>query len=83
MGLKQSHSLACPGCGQDDDLVILMWGWYHITNTDPQGDDYETDIEEAKGCGGPYNFDGTSPAHCWVCGWEGSVKDCAAAAAGS
>jgi hypothetical protein len=81
MGLKKSqYAVACPGCGQDESLVVQMWGWYHLRNIDPTGDDDATEIEEADTDDGPYNFDGTAQAGCWSCDWEGRVSDCEAAA---
>lgn len=79
MGLKQSsHGLACPSCDQDEDLVIQLSGWYHLTNTDPHGDDGATAIEAADSDDRPYPFDETSQASCWVCCWAGRVEDCVA-----
>jgi hypothetical protein len=73
MGLRHSHRLACPQCDQDHDLVIGMWGWYHLTNqTD---DEMDAEIYEADTNDGPYNWDDQSQARCWTCGWAGTVKD--------
>jgi len=67
MGLKQKYGLACPNCGQDEDLVIQVWGWHHVT---------DDEIYEAEACDGPYNWGDDSEACCWECGWNGKVGDC-------
>jgi hypothetical protein len=82
MGLRRTiYALACPGCGQDESLVIKMWGWHHLSNDDPDDDDNETGIDEADSNDGPHNFDPQSEAGCWKCDWEGTVADCKAAGA--
>jgi hypothetical protein len=81
MGLRKSiYKMACPGCGQDEDLVVQMWGWYHLRNRHPNDDDDATRIEEADACDGPYNFEDDAEVVCWACDWEGKVKDCEEAA---
>jgi hypothetical protein len=52
-----------------------MWGWYHITNTDSDGDDAKTIIEEAETDDGPYNI-ADAQACSWSCDWRGVVSAC-------
>ncbi|HEV2559318.1 MAG TPA: hypothetical protein VGU45_11880 [Microvirga sp.] len=77
MGLRKSiYAMACPQCGQDEELIVRMSGWYYLRNADPQDDDDATTIEQAETDDGPYDFDHHSGVWCWQCGWAGLAGDC-------
>jgi phage terminase large subunit GpA-like protein len=39
------YAMACPQCGQDQDLVVRMSGWYHLQNDDPADNDDATTMK--------------------------------------
>jgi len=61
MSVRDQHSMACPACGEDDDLSVTFTGTctLHGDGTEDAGD---------------HEWEGTST--CWCgCGWTGAVAE--------
>jgi hypothetical protein len=71
MGLRESFEIACPACGQDQEILILCDPtWTRVIGL--EGD--ETDYEELGG----HEWGGDNAAKCVRCGTRGTVRGFAA-----
>lgn len=63
------EGLACPKCGQDDELLVVakMWVSLRDDGTDPFAD-------STKMCG-DVEYDNDSSAQCPECGFHGELRD--------
>jgi hypothetical protein len=64
--------MACPNCGDDEQLVVEYLGWAHI-RYDNEADGIEH--EDAGTNDGPWRWDDDSNIVCWACEWEGKARD--------
>lgn len=62
MSVRDQHNMACPSCGDDDELHVVFTGECELF---PDG------TEDA----GDHEWDGKSPCRCGLCDWTGTVAE--------
>lgn len=62
MSVRDQHNMACPNCGEDDELHVVFTGECRLF---PDGTEDDGDHE----------WEGKSACRCGACDWTGTVDD--------